>query len=1270
MNNFTKLSEVSIIDIFDSSTFTDKKQKTLSNQATTTASASNNHFNFISSSMKNFTKFSYGNTLFTKVLLSFLFVISIINVSLAQDLHTVPTCSGASQSGTLIWDSTPTTSSEFNWAAGALSQTLTDISGTGINATITFSGRTDAFAPWNGGSNVTPGVHTDASGGAPEVLEFFSNGYLNSENITITIDFSSPIDAIGFDLYHVNGAGPNGDIFTITAEEAIGGGTIFPTFTSSPTPSYTVNAVGVVDSNNNSTAGNNDQVGVNFASANKISSITLVWGNCSACSDNTVHGSSFSNIAFCAVAPDPELQVTKTANPSGDVNTGDTISYTVEVENIGTVDAQNIEVEDILPAGVTYTGGTAMVTYPGGAPTTGSFTHTFAPLNQTFNSTGLTQSYTVTASDIPAGAIITSYSYDVTVSTTDWLSEISLVGTYPSGSVNGTSFGGDSAGNNVNQTGAGTIAGTPSALGTYTFVWDDPNDFGTNTVNTASFTINYSIPGTTTVAANAPANMVTSGDAITLQPGEIMTVTFDVTVDANASGTLTNTANAIADSMVTPATDTASNNVIGNPCNATTSGNPDNDNDNVSDICDLDNDNDGILDTNELRCDQASIANSTSGSGAFQDQLYFFNWTGADFTDGIHDGDSQTFNLPDGLVITATFSNISNATNAATYLPSDMQTWGGAFIHNLYNTPSSSEALYGADGADVSLRVSFTATKGGLPFPIDLLAIDPESTNTNEDLIYTTNGGNWTLLEQYNGGGVWSGVGTTTLEALDTEPSGGNSIFYSRNATVIDISINPGEREGIAFGVLLICDTDNDGIPDYLDVDSDNDGCNDAIEAGHTDTTPADGEVDGTGYDANGQVTGATTAYTGTNTNVITATQVTVNTAPTNQTELTGDSATFTTTATADSATSYTSGTPVYGTPGNANSGINYQWYIGDPNSGGVAITAGDTNYSGENTNTLTVNDVTGLNGTQYCVLITHDDNICINQVNCATLTVDSLVTVTIADATVNEGAGTVTVPVSIDTVSATDVVVDIVTTTGTAGTSDYTVTTTTVTIPAGSTSVDVVIPITDDAIDEADETFTVDGTVTSGNTANTDPSGTVTITDNDNAPTVTIADATVNEGAGTVTVPVSIDTVSSTDVVVDIVTTTGTAGTSDYTVTTTTVTIPAGSTSVDVVIPITDDAIDEADETFTVDGTVTSGNTANTDPSGTVTITDNDNAPTVTIADATVNEGAGTVTVPVSIDTVSATDVVVDIVTTTGTAGTSDYTVTTTTVTIPAGST
>jgi hypothetical protein len=51
-------------------------------------------------------------------------------------------------------------------------------------------------------------------------------------------------------------------------------------------------------------------------------------------------------------------------------------------------------------------------------------------------------------------------------------------------------------------------------------------------------------------------------------------------------------------------------------------------------------------------------------------------------------------------------------------------------------------------------------------------------------------------------------------------------------------------------------DTDGDGIPDYKDIDSDGDGCNDAKEAGFTDNDN-DGEVDGTGINANGIVTGS-----------------------------------------------------------------------------------------------------------------------------------------------------------------------------------------------------------------------------------------------------------------------------------------------------------------------------------------------------------------------------------------------------------------------------
>ncbi|MCB5987389.1 hypothetical protein LIT56_12540, partial [Flavobacterium psychrophilum] len=108
---------------------------------------------------------------------------------------------------------------------------------------------------------------------------------------------------------------------------------------------------------------------------------------------------------------------------------------------------------------------------------------------------------------------------------------------------------------------------------------------------------------------------------------------------------------------------------------------------------------------------------------------------------------------------------------------------------------------------------------------------------------------------------------------------------------------------------------------------------------------------------------------------------------------------------------------------------------------------------------------------------------------------------------------------------------------------------------------------------------------------------------------------------------PVSIDVVSSVDTVINITTATGTAGTSDYTTTVTTVTIPAGQTTVNVTVPILEDTIDEPAETFTVNGTVTSGNTINTNPTGTVTITDNDATPVATIGNVTINEGAGTVT-------------------------------------------
>jgi len=92
----------------------------------------------------------------------------------------------------------------------------------------------------------------------------------------------------------------------------------------------------------------------------------------------------------------------------------------------------------------------------------------------------------------------------------------------------------------------------------------------------------------------------------------------------------------------------------------------------------------------------------------------------------------------------------------------------------------------------------------------------------------------------------------------------------------------------------IFCDTDNDGVFDYLDLDSDGDNCNDVLESGGNDPDNDGilGEAPYT-YDANGRVTGTnvTGGYNGSTGNEIVATQLTVDTAPTNQIEDSGDPA-------------------------------------------------------------------------------------------------------------------------------------------------------------------------------------------------------------------------------------------------------------------------------------------------------------------------------------------------------------------------------------------
>lgn len=251
----------------------------------------------------------------------------------------------------------------------------------------------------------------------------------------------------------------------------------------------------------------------------------------------------------------------------------------------------------------------------------------------------------------------------------------------------------------------------------------------------------------------------------------------------------------------------------------------------------------------------------------------------------------------------------------------------------------------------------------------------------------------------------------------------------------------------------------------------------------------------------------------------------------------------------------------------------------------------------------------------------------------------------------------------------ATQVEVNVITTSGTAGTSDFSSLSTTIIIPAGQTSSSYfTIATTNDALIEPNENFTVKATAVSGNTSNVSNQQTVTILDNDTIPTITASTQTsATEGGYSQSVHYILSNVYNANVVINCVSVNGTAGSSDFTAINSSVTIPAGQTIGSKIISITDDALVEPDETFVVNGTVTSGNTTNSAVATTVTIVDNDTTPTLTAYNSDVTEGQ-TVTTFVVLNRAFNSNIIVNFVTATGTAGTSDYTTTNITQTILAG--
>ena len=182
-------------------------------------------------------------------------------------------------------------------------------------------------------------------------------------------------------------------------------------------------------------------------------------------------------------------------------------------------------------------------------------------------------------------------------------------------------------------------------------------------------------------------------------------------------------------------------------------------------------------------------------------------------------------------------------------------------------------------------------------------------------------------------------------------------------------------------------DQDNDGFLDQFDADSDGDGCFDAIESGGVDANN-DGFLDGTGISDKGLVVGGNGGYDGGTIIEYEAIEITVDTKGLKNKKVNATTGLeLFVTGEASSATSYENGAPVYGTKGNANATLAYQWYLEE--GGNLNKLSNNTIYEGVTTEKLRFKEDLAVAEYKYVLEVTNNSQACFEESYNVRVTVD-----------------------------------------------------------------------------------------------------------------------------------------------------------------------------------------------------------------------------------------------------------------------------------------
>lgn len=313
---------------------------------------------------------------------------------------------------------------------------------------------------------------------------------------------------------------------------------------------------------------------------------------------------------------------------------------------------------------------------------------------------------------------------------------------------------------------------------------------------------------------------------------------------------------------------------------------------------DLDNDNDGIPDTEETGDTDGDGVTDNLDLDADNDGIFdLVEATGVYDSDGMVDdiasNDANNNGLHDdydpdcvGIIYAQSVVTSSGAGNPDNITGVTDNSFTTIYTNGNYVTVDLGRIIPSGSTVNVVWRErsgeSGTAT-------MNVYADNSSDPTTVQDNSPTTNSTSFV-----------TGTFTLSNDARYFKITKGDNLFSAYSTTDFEVDAIYYDT-GCSGGVAMAnTDTDSDGTPNAYDIDSDDDGCYDAAEAGFTDTTPSDGEVDGTGYSSTGLVTGHSGAYTTPSGEELTALTLNINSQPENQEAIVGTDVSFSVSSNAD----------------------------------------------------------------------------------------------------------------------------------------------------------------------------------------------------------------------------------------------------------------------------------------------------------------------------------------------------------------------------------